>query len=126
MKNTIISFITLFILLFFVFIGNNNLNSLCDDSLKLSNEIQLTLDNNNWDDALEKSLELKKVMSNGFKKVSIYINHQDIDTLNTETVKLINLIKIQDLPNSLSCLDTIKCLAEYIKELQRINLTNIL
>ena len=126
MKNTIISFITLFILLFFVFIGNNNLNSLCDDSLKLSNEIQLTLDNNNWDDALEKSLELKKVMSNGFKKVSIYINHQDIDTLNTETVKLINLIKIQDLPNSLSCLDTIKCLAEYIKELQQINLTNIL
>lgn len=126
MKNTIISFITLFILLFFVFIGNNNLNSLCDDSLKLSNEIQLALDNNNWDDALEKSLELKKVMSNGFKKVSIYINHQDIDTLNTETVKLINLIKIQDLPNSLSCLDTIKCLAEYIKELQRINLTNIL
>lgn len=126
MKNTIISFITLFILLFFVFIGNNNLNSLCDDSLKLSNEIQIALDNNNWDNALEKSLELKKVMSNGFKKVSIYVNHQDIDTLNTETVKLINLIKVRDLSNSLSSLDTIKCLAEYIKELQQINLTNIL
>lgn len=126
MKNTIISFITLFILLFFVFIGNNNLNSLCDDSLKLSNEIQIALDNTNWDNALEKSLELKKVMSNGFKKVSIYVNHQDIDTLNTETVKLINLIKVRDLSNSLSSLDTIKCLAEYIKELQQINLTNIL
>lgn len=126
MKNTIISFITFFILLFFVFIGNNNLNSLCDDSLKLSNEIQIALDNNDWNKALEKSTTLKTIMSSGFKKVSIYINHQDIDSLNTETVKLIELIKVQDLSNSLSSLATIKCLSEYIKELQQINLTNIL
>lgn len=126
MKNTIISFITFFILLLFVFIGNNNLNSLCDNSLMLSNEIQIALNNNDWEDALEKSLSLKKVMSNGFKEVSIYINHQDIDSLNTETVKLIDSVKVKDLPNSLSSLATIKCLAEYIKELQQINLTNIL
>ena len=65
-------------------------------------------------------------MSNGFKKVSVYVNHQDIDTLNTETVKLIDFIKVRDLSNSLSSLDSIKCLAEYIEELQQINLTNIL
>ena len=126
MKNTLISFATLFILLFFVFIGDTNLNSLCDNSLKVSQEIQIALDNNNWDDALEKSVELKKIMSNGFKKVSVYVNHQDIDTLNTETVKLIDFIKVRDLSNSLSSLDSTKCLAEYIKELQQINLTNIL
>ena len=126
MKNTLISFATLFILLFFVFIGDTNLNSLCDNSLKVSQEIQIALDNNNWDDALEKSVELKKIMSNGFKKVSVYVHHQDIDTLNTETVKLIDFIKVRDLSNSLSSLDSIKCLAEYIKELQQINLTNIL
>ena len=126
MKNTLISFATLFILLFFVFIGDTNLNSLCDNSLKVSQEIQIALDNNNWDDALEKSVELKKIMSNGYEKVSVYVNHQDIDTLNTETVKLIDFIKVRDLSNSLSSLDSIKCLAEYIKELQQINLTNIL
>ena len=126
MKNTLISFATLFILLFFVFIGDTNLNSLCDNSLKVSQEIQIALDNNNWDDALEKSVELKKIMSNGFKKVSVYVNHLDIDTLNTETVKLIDFIKVRDLSNSLSSLDSIKCLAEFIKELQQINLTNIL
>lgn len=108
MKNTLISFATLFILLFFVFIGDTNLNSLCDNSLKVSQEIQIALDNNNWDDALEKSVELKKIMSNGFKKVSVYVNHQDIDTLNTETVKLIDFIKVRDLSNSLSSLDSIK------------------
>lgn len=126
MKNTIISFIIFFIVLGFVFVGNNNLNSLCDDSLRLSNEIEILINNNQWNEALEKSIELKKAMSNGFKKVSVYINHQDIDNLNTETVKLIDLIEVKDLSNTLSCLASIKCFSEYIKELQQINLTNIL
>lgn len=126
MKNTIISFIIFFIVLGFVFVGNNNLNDLCDNSLRLSSEIEILVNNNQWNEALEKSIELKSIMSKGFKKVSTYINHQDIDNLNTETVKLINLIRIKDLSNALSCLDNIKCLSEYIKELQQINLTNIL
>lgn len=126
MKNTIISFIIFFIVLGFVFIGNNNLNSLCDDSLRLSNEIEILINNNQWNEALEKSIALKKVMSSGFRKVSVYINHQDIDNLNTETVKLISVIEIRDLPSVLSCLDNIKCFSEYIKELQQINIINIL
>ncbi|MDO4534364.1 MAG: DUF4363 family protein [Clostridium perfringens] len=126
MKNTIISFIIFFVVLGFVFIGNKNLNSLCNDSLRLSNEIEILINNNEWNKALEKSIELKKVMSQGFRKVSVYINHQDIDNLNTETVKLIDFIRIEELPDTLSCLDNIKCLSEYIKELQQINLTNIL
>lgn len=126
MKNTVISFIIFFIVFVFVFIGNKNLNSLCDNCLKLSPEIAASVNNNNWDEALEKSIELKSIMSAGFDKVSIYINHQDIDNLNTEIVKLISVIKIKDLPSILSCLDNIRCLAEYIKELQQINLTNIL
>lgn len=126
MKNTIISFIIFFIVLGFVFIGNNNLNSLCDDSLRLSNEIEILINNNQWNEALEKSIALKKVMSSGFRKVSVYINHQDIDNLNTETVKLISVIEIRNLPSVLSCLDNIKCFSEYIKELQQINIINIL
>ena len=126
MKNTIISFIIFFVILFFVFIGNKNLNSLCTNFLELSNELEIALNNNNWAEASEKAIILKKVMSNGFKTVSMYINHQDIDSLNTEIVKLMELIKVQDLPNSLSSLATIKCLSEYILELQQINFTNIL
>ncbi len=126
MKNTVISFIIFFIVLGFIFIGNKNLNSLCDNSLRLSNEIEILINNNEWNTALDKATELKNVMSKGFKEVSIYINHQDIDNLNTEVVKLIDVIRIKELPDTLSCLDNIKCFSEYIKELQQINLTNIL
>lgn len=126
MKNTIVSFLILFILLIFVFIGNKNLMSLCNDSLNLSNDIETSLNNDDWNEALNKAKLLKTIISTDFKTLSIYINHQDIDSLNTEIVKLIDFIKIKNLPDALSCLSTIRCLAEYIGELQQVNLTNIL
>ena len=126
MKNIIISFIIFFIVLGFVVFYNKNLISFCDETLIIGYELQTLIENEQWDESYEKALELKALISDAFKSMSIYVNHSEMDEMNIEILKLTEYIKEKDSAEGLATLQSIKCYAEYIKELQKVNLTNIL
>lgn len=126
MKNNIISFILFFIVLGFVIFSNNKLVKFCDKTLEISNNIEILMTDENWEESYEKTLELKSVMSENFPSISIYINHTDMDNLNIEILKLTQYVKEEDSAEGLATLHVIKCYAEYLKELQEINIINIL
>ncbi|MPQ44735.1 DUF4363 family protein [Clostridium tarantellae] len=125
MKNTIISFFIFFMVFAFVTIYNNKLTTFCNNVLNTSNELEELLCKENWQKSYEKTLELKKLMSKGFKDISIYINHENVDNLNTEVLKLTQFVKVKSNGDALSTIHAIKCFAEYLKELEEINLINI-
>ena len=126
MKNTIISFMLFFSVLAFVIYSNNTLVKFCNKTLELSDEIEIFICEEKWKESYEKSLELKSVISEKFPSISIYINHTDMDNLNIEILKLTQYVKEEDSAEGLATLHIIKCYAEYMKELQEINIINIL
>ena len=126
MKNTIISFSLFFLVLGFVSFSNNTLVKFCNKTLEISNEIEGFIGEGKWKESYDKTLELKSIMSENFPSISIYINHTDMDNLNIEILKLTQYVKEQDSAEGLATLHVIKCYAEYMKELQEINIVNIL
>lgn len=126
MKKIVISSILFFLILGFVIFCNNKLIRFCDNALTVSNEIEFLIKEKNWNKSYEKSLELRELMSENFSSISIYINHQDLDLLNTEILKLIQYTEEEDSSEGLASLYSIKSYAEYIKELQEISIINIL
>lgn len=126
MKKNIISFLLFFLVLGFVIFSNTKLVKFCDKTLEISNAIEELMDNENWEESYLKTLELKSVMSESFPSISVYINHTDMDNLNIEILKLTQYVKEEDSAEGLATLHVIKCYAEYMKELQEINIVNIL
>lgn len=126
MKRIIISTILFFFILGFAVIYNNKLIRFCDNALAFSDEIEILIKEKDWNKSYEKSLELKELMSKNFSSISIYINHQDIDILNTEILKLIQYMEEEDSSEGLASLYSVKSYTEYIKELQEVSIMNIL
>lgn len=125
MRNAIISIVIFFSLLICVFFLNNAILNLCDDIKDKTNEIELELLNNK-DIAYEKSKELLNFLNDHDLITSIYVNHQDFDTLKNETVKLCIYISHDSFTDAHASLNLIKTEAETVKHLQKPGIDNIL
>ncbi|MGL4989852.1 MAG: DUF4363 family protein [Sarcina sp.] len=93
-----------------------NLNSIENNHLDYENSTYLLI----------KSEELENYIASNYSVVSLYLNHEIIDSLYIDSLSLNEFFKTQDISQSLSMLSSIKAKTQIIIELQKVNLQNIL
>lgn len=134
MKKTFFSALLFFVIIGFVLFSHNFLIKFCENILIYCDNIQenlnsiennhLEYENNPY--LLSKSEELENYITSNYSIVSLYLNHETIDSLYIDSLSLNEFLKTQDISQSLSMLSSIKAKTQIIIELQKVNLQNIL
>lgn len=126
MKNALISISLFVIIMTSMFFLNRSIINLCDNIEKKSEELEITLTNGDFEEAYQQSIQLLNLIEQNNFITSIYVNHQDFDTLNDEAVKLSVYTTYKDYAQSHASLHAMKYNAKHIKNLQIPRLENIL
>lgn len=126
MKNTLISSLIFFLLLGSVLFFDNKLIDVCDMVNDYSNKIENSLIKEDWNKAYKESLNLSNLLEENYVSLSLYINHEQLDNLSKEILSLTQYIKAEDASNSLSSVHIIKSYSKHIKDIQKVNIGNIL
>lgn len=111
----------------FIFIkySHDEVISLCDDIIKKCEVIENLIDSEDWDKSYNDSIKLMNDIDDSFSFISVYMNHQEVDLLHNETLKLSQYAKFKNKSESLASVHVIKHSADSIKELQDIRIKNI-
>lgn len=125
MKNTIISILIFLSMFIFIKYSHNKVIALCDDIGSKCEEIETMLDEDNWDESYENSVKLMDDIDVSFSFISVYMNHQDVDFLHNETLKLSQYTKCKNKSEALCSIHIIKHSAESIKDIQTPTIENI-
>ncbi|WP_415345427.1 DUF4363 family protein, partial [Clostridium perfringens] len=70
--------------------------------------------------------KLSNLLEENYVSLSLYINHEQLDNLSKEILSLTQYIKAEDVSNSLSSVHIIKSYTKHIKDIQKVNIGNIL
>lgn len=116
----------IFSLLASVLFFNNKLINVCDKVNDYSNKIENSLSKEDWKESYEESLKLSNLLEENYVSLSLYINHEQLDNLSKEILSLTQYIKAEDVSNSLSSVHIIKSYTKHIKDIQKVNIGNIL
>lgn len=126
MKNAVISFIIFIIMLTTMFISVKYLNKTCEKMEANSNTLEDLITAEQWEEADD----LSNQTLNQWKKyaliIPIFANHSELDTLNVEMLKLTQYTKCQSKDEALASTHVIKFFLNNVKELQKVNMQNIL
>lgn len=125
MKNTLISVVIFLAMMLFITYSHNKVITLCNDIISQCESIEKKLDNDNWNDSYESAVKLMNDIEESFIFISVYMNHQDVDCLHNETLKLSQYTRYKNRSESLSSVHIIKHSAKSIQELQTPTLKNI-
>lgn len=111
----------------FVFIkySHNTVIKLCNEVIEKCDALESLIANDSWTDSYRDSVKLMNDIDNSFSFVSVYMNHQDVDLLHNETLKLSQYTKFENKSEALASVHIIKHSADSIKELQNINIKNL-
>ena len=125
MKNVVITLITSIIMIVAISFSIKYLNDASEDLLSLNQKIQENVNNDNWDKAYKSTMELIEKWDDYSKKIKVFINHQEIDSIEMELQKLPQYIKEQTKDESLASTYILGFLLEHIAELEKVKLENI-
>lgn len=124
-KKIYISFIVFIALIFAAFFSIKYLKFVCDKLTKLDSTVEEYVNNDNWQEANKASIECLESWKNYSDKISVFVNHAEIDNINMELYKLTQYVKTEDKEESLASINALKFLLEHIVNLEKINLQNI-
>ena len=125
MRNAIISIAIFLGLLIGIFFLNSSVVNLCDSIKTKTDDMEIILLNEDYDEAYEKSIELLEYLQKNDFIPSIYTSHQDFDAIRHQSARLCVYISHNDIGEAYSSLHFIKYSAETIKHLQQVSLGNI-
>lgn len=125
MKKVILPFTLFLAMLVGLYYSTKYTNDTCDKLLELSYETESSIAFEQWDDAYINSLDLLKSYEKDMSLVTLFLNHEELDIIYNETLKLTQFTKEKDKSHSLSTIHLIKSLIEGIKEGQKLTLRNI-
>jgi hypothetical protein len=126
MKNAIISFIIFIIMITTMFISVKYLNKTCEQMEANSNTLEDLINAEQWEEADELSNKTLSQWKKYALIIPIFANHSELDTLNVEMLKLTQYTKCQSKDEALASTHVIKFFLNNVKELQKVNLQNIL
>lgn len=104
----------------------NYLNKASDYLGKLNDEIEQFITDNNWDKAYKASIEYTEKWKDYSKKLKLFVDHQEMDKIETELWKLPQYIKEKTKEESLACVHVLKFLVDHISEIEKVKIQNIL
>lgn len=134
MKKTIFSVILFLGLFGFVLFSHNLLMKVCKTEFNYCNTIENSINkidkddkaSPEWDIANKTASELKAYTEKYYGIISVYISHETLDLLDTETARLVEYVKEKDKIESLVSISTIESYISTIKSLQEVRIQNIM
>jgi len=125
MKTIYISVSLFCIMLFFLIFSINYLDREC---MKLDN-INETMEDNikkeTWDKADKNSLLFLKEWETSSHKLSLFIDHKEMDNINNELWKLTQYINCRNKDEALASNNVIKFFIDHVNKMEKINIQNI-
>ncbi|MEW8954990.1 DUF4363 family protein [Clostridium sp.] len=125
MKNVIASFCIFIALLVFMTWSMIFLNKVTVELERKNDSIEDLVNENNWEGSYEEVLSLLDFMALNASKMSIFINHQEMDLIEGEIYRLTQFVKNKNLDETLSSLHYIKFAVDSIQKHQKVNMKNI-
>lgn len=125
MKNVVISLILFIVMIVGITFSLKYLNKASHDLGNLSDEIEQSITDNNWDKAYKSSIEYTEKWKDYAKKIKLFLDHQEMDKIETELWKLPQYIKEETKDESLATVHVLKFLVDHISELEKVNIQNI-
>lgn len=126
MKNVVISLILFTIMVIGIAFSLNYLRKVTDDLGRLNDEIEQNITDSNWDKAYESSIKYTEKWNDYSEKLKLFVDHQEMDKIETELWRLLQYIKEKSKEESLASIFVLKYLVDHISELEKVNIQNIL
>ena len=125
MKSVYISLSIFFIMLIFMLFSISYLNKVCIKLEKESNNLEEIINKGDWDEAYITSKDLLERWEIHSRVLPMFENHEEIDTLSSELLKLTQYVKCKNKSESLASVHAVKFYFDNMKSLQKINFQNI-
>ena len=125
MKNIVTSFCIFISLLIFMTWSLNYLNKITLEIEQKNDVIEDLVNENKWEESYEEVLSLLDFINENSTKMSIFINHQEMDLIESEIYRLTQFVKNKNLDETLSSLHFIKFSVDSVQKLQKVNIKNI-
>ena len=125
MRNTLIAILIFSSLLGFVYYANYTLLNLCEDVITGSNEIEILIEEGNFEEAHKNSTILMELIEENGLLTSVYIDHNDFDNLQDESLQLSIYTSCSDTTESLISVGTLKNSALNLINLHKTSIRNI-
>lgn len=125
MKNIFVSIILFILLLFLIILPPHYLSRICGTLTDKTDDIELLVSNENWDDSYILSVQLLENWQDHKTLFSIFAPHDEIDDVNIEIYKLSQYVKCRDKSESLASIHLIKFLVNHLNELNKASIQNI-
>lgn len=126
MKTNFISAILFLCVLGFIFFADSKLQRLYNNISSESKTIENLIDDDNWEEAYYKTVTLLEDIDKESLISSVYVNHTEFDNLTNEAIKLCLFIQCRDISQSHVSANLLKSSAEAIRNLNELNLKNVL
>lgn len=125
MKNIFVSIILFIMLLLLIILPPRYLSRICGTLTDKTDDIELLVSNENWDDSYILSVQLLESWQEDKNVFTIFAPHDEIDDVNMEIYKLSQYVKSRDKSESLASIHLIKFLVNHLNELNKVSLQNI-
>ena len=124
-KETIICiFIIILIIILDIFTQNYTKKS-SNEIIECLSELKIEIENDNLKKAKEKIEELDKKWDNKHDKLAYYIEHDELEKVDTAIVQVKSFVENDDIPSAVAEIETGKFVLEHIERKYKFNLQNI-
>jgi len=124
-KETIICiFIIILIIILDIFTQNYTKKS-SNEIIECLSELKIEIENDNLKKAQEKIEELDKKWDNKHDKLAYYIEHDELEKVDTAIVQVKSFVENDDIPSAVAEIETGKFVLEHIERKYKFNLQNI-
>ncbi|MBC8062025.1 MAG: DUF4363 family protein [Clostridiaceae bacterium] len=112
-------------MLFSLVFSINYLDKVCNKLDAINIAMDTNIKDASWDKAEEFSLMFFNLWEDSSHKLSLFIDHKEMDNINDELWKLTKYINCKNKDEALASNNVIKFFIEHITKIEKINLENI-
>ncbi|NLK75572.1 MAG: DUF4363 family protein [Clostridiales bacterium] len=101
------------------------LNTVSQNLSELNDEIEQNINDENWEEAYKITIEYTEKWQSYSKKIKLFLDHQEIDNIETELWQLPQYIKEKSKDEALASVYVLKYLLNHIADIEKIKIENI-
>ena len=124
-KETIISIFIIILIIVLDIVTQNYTKKVTIEITECLSELRKEIEADNLEKAHEKIEELDKKWDNKHDKLAYYIEHDELEKVDTAIVQVKSFVENDDIPSAIAELETGKFVLEHIERKYKFNLQNI-
>lgn len=124
-KETIICILIIILIIILDIFTQNYTKKSSNEIIECLSELKIEIENDNLKKAQEKIEELDKKWDNKHDKLAYYIEHDELEKVDTAIVQVKSFVENDDIPSAVAEIETGKFVLEHIERKYKFNLQNI-